>query len=255
MRKIVNIITLSIFLVIIIAWILNFLPIYYLIPVVLIYTIINIIGSSSIANNYFIESINNIITDKKEIAITFDDGPDANITPELLEILNNNNVKATFFCTGEKALKNGDILSRIFENGHIIGNHTYYHSKFFDLFSASRMVNEISFTNNEIYKVTGKTPKLFRPPYGVTNPMLKKALKRTNLVSIGWSLRSLDTVKSKNKVLQKLKSSTKPGDIVLFHDTVPDIVSIVQEYLVWLKENSYKVVSLTKNLNIQEYES
>ncbi len=255
LRRVVNIFTLSVTSLVVIAWLLDIVSLYYLIPLAVLYTIINIIGSSNIQLNYFTHSYCNAITESKEISLTFDDGPDPEITPRLLELLKENNIKATFFCIGSKVKAEDTIINEIHNAGHIIGNHTYYHSKFFDLFSASRMVNEINFTNNLIYKTIGKTPLLFRPPYGVTNPMLKRALSRTKLISIGWSLRSLDTVKKESAVIEKLKSKTKPGDIVLFHDTVPDIVSVVRNYIQWLNENNFKIVSLNNLINVPAYEN
>ncbi len=255
LRKTIIIITLFAISLVVIGWLLELVPLYYLIPSVIPYIIINIFGASNIQLNYFTTSHCNAITTKREISLTFDDGPHSEITPQLLEILRENNMKATFFCIGSKVLEENNLLKQIHNDGHIIGNHTYYHSKFFDLFSAARMENEINFTNNVIYKTIGKTPLLFRPPYGVTNPMLKKALARTKLISIGWSLRSLDTVNKQESVIQKLKTKTKPGDIVLFHDTVPEIVAVVRNYIQWLNDNNFKVVSLTNLLNLPAYEN
>ena len=84
---------------------------------------------------------------------------------------------------------------------------------------------------------------------------LKKALEKANMFSIGWSLRSFDTVRDKQKVLNKLKSKTKAGSVVLFHDTDEKIIPIVDEYLDWLKAKQFKVVSLDKLFNIEAYET
>ena len=74
------------------------------------------------------------------------------------------------------------------------------------------------------------------------------------MVSVGWSLRLFDTVKDPKNVIAKLVTNTKPGDVVLFHDTNKNILEIVEEYLLWLKKNDYKIVSLTSLLNIEAYE-
>ncbi len=253
MRKRVNILTIGIIVLLLICWYFFGISLAYLLPIVFIYSIIIVVGSSKISLNYYLHSYCKSSIDKKEIAITFDDGPHPELTPKLLGILNEYDTKVTFFCVGEKVKLNPHIVRKIDREGHIVGNHTYYHSKFFDLFSSSRMINEIYCSNNDIYKITGKTPVLFRPPYGVTNPMLLKAIRLTNMSSIGWSLRSFDTVKKTDSVLEKLKSRTSAGDIVLFHDTVPDILNIVESYLKWLLKNNYRVVSLTDLLNIKAY--
>jgi len=117
------------------------------------------------------------------------------------------------------------------------------------------MENELNRTTEIILQTTGKKPKLFRPPYGVTNPLLKKALKKTGLVSVGWSVRSLDTVKSTEQVLEKLKRETHPGAIILLHDTHEKIIPILTAFLPWLVQNGYRVVPLDDLLKIQAYES
>jgi len=254
MRKIVNSITIIIIVLIFIGWYFNVVSLYYIIPIAFIFLIINVIGSVKIQLNYFFHSHCNYTSGKKEIALTFDDGPHPDITPKLIELLNKHNIKATFFCVGKNADVNPEIVANTFTGGHIIGNHSYNHSNFFDLLSSKKMQKEILDTNEVITSITGKTPLLFRPPYGVTNPMLRKAIKKTNMMSIGWSLRSLDTVKSSDEVLTKLMTNTKSGDIVLFHDTNVHIIKIIENYIIWLQKNDFKIVSLTSLLNIRAYE-
>ncbi len=254
MRKRVNILAIVVVIVILSGWYFNLVPLYYLIPIVLLYLIVNIVGSANIKLNYFFHSHCNSTTNKKEIALTFDDGPHPDITPKLIELLKKHNIKATFFCVGKNADANPEIVTNIFNGGHIIGNHSYNHSNFFDLLSSKKMQNEILDTNEVITSITRKKPLLFRPPYGVTNPMLRKAVKTTNMRSIGWSLRSMDTVKSRDEVVTKLMTNTKPGDIVLFHDTNTHIIKIIENYIIWLQKNDFKIVSLTSLLNIRAYE-
>ena len=254
MTKKINIISVIIIVLILMGWYFEFISPYYLILIAILYLIINIIGSANIRLNYFLNSYCKSTTNKKEIAITFDDGPHPDITPKLLKLLESLKVEATFFCTGKNSLAYPELVSEIINKGHIIGNHSYSHSKFFDLFSVTKMQKEILDTNQIINSITGKSHLLFRPPYGVTNPMLRKALNYTKMISVGWSLRSFDTVRSSDKVLAKLEARTKPGDIVLFHDTNPNIITIIEDYLKWLKKNDFKVVSLTTLLNIPAYE-
>lgn len=254
MRKIVNISVASLVLLVFILWIYNDSSLLLLIPVFIVYLTLLIIASTNIRLGYFIKSYCKAKTTTKEIVLTFDDGPVSEHSAKLIELLDDFNVKATFFCVGEKVKANPEIIRLIHEKGHIIGNHTYYHSRYFDLFSSFRMINEINFTNNEIYKLIGKQPLLFRPPYGVTNPLLKKALRKTGMKSIGWSLRSFDTILNEDKVFNKLLKKTSPGDIVLFHDNLNGVQKLLKRYLVWLKENSFNVVSLTQMLNIKAYE-
>ena len=224
-----------------------------LVPVVLYLTIL-VLGSTRIGLNFYFFSHCKIKTSEKIIALTFDDGPHQVVTLKLLDLLDKHQAKATFFCLGNKISKNKSITKKTNQNGHLIGNHTYTHHKWFDLFSSKKMAAEIKAANKEIEHTIGKKPTLFRPPYGVTNPTLKKALENTNMFSIGWSLRSFDTIRDKQKVLKKLKSKTKAGDVILFHDTDEKIIPIIDEYLYWLKNNEYKIVSLDKLFSIEAYE-
>ncbi len=255
MSRRINIISVVFVTLIVVGLYFNIIDLYLLIPVALAYLIVNIVGSANICANYFFHSYCKANTSKKEIAITFDDGPHPDITPKLLKLLELHNVRATFFCTGVNADAHSAIISKLFKGNHIIGNHSFAHSNFFDLMSPARMLKEITDTNEVIKLIIGKTPLLFRPPYGVTNPMLSKAIKNTEMVSIGWSLRSLDTIYDSEKVLTKLKAKTKAGDIVLFHDTNPNIITIIEDYLKWLQQNNFKIVSLTDLINIKAYAS
>jgi peptidoglycan/xylan/chitin deacetylase (PgdA/CDA1 family) len=214
-----------------------------------------ILGSTKIGLNFYFFSYTNSKTTEKEIALTFDDGPHPIVTPKLIDVLEKHQATATFFCLGKSIAENKSLTKKIDEKGHLIGNHTYSHHKLFDLFSADKMMAEIKATNREIERSIGKSPAFFRPPYGVTNPLLKKALEKSNMFSIGWSLRSFDTIRDQEKVLKKLKSKTKAGDIVLFHDTNEKIIPVIEEYLNWLKSNHFEVVSLDKLLNIPAYET
>ena len=193
--------------------------------------------------------------EKKEIAITFDDGPHPKTTPEVLKILDDYNIKATFFCIGRNVDKYSDIAKTACEKGHIIGNHSFSHSNYFDFQSSVKMTSELNQTRNSIYHAIGKMSNLFRPPFGVTNPLLKIALNNTKLISIGWSVRSFDTIRNPNKVISKLKKKTHPGAIILFHDTNEKITTILKEFLPWLKKNGYKVISLEDLLKIKAYEN
>ena len=254
LRKIVILITLLLSGLVITGWFFNLINLYFLIPVLLLYTIINILGSIKIQWNYFIESFNNANTEEKIIALTFDDGPNEEVTTQLLEILNKHNVKATFFCIGSKVNINKSVIERIANEGHLIGNHSFYHANYFDLLSSERMIKEIDLTNNDIYKITGVKPLLFRPPFGVTNPPLRRALNNSGMTSIGWSLRTFDTMNGANQVMEKLKNNTTPGDIILFHDTLEYIPELVDNYLDWIKEQEWRIVGLDQLLNIQAYE-
>ena len=220
-----------------------------------IYLVLITAGSFCIQLNFYFPSYNSGEKDKKEIAITFDDGPHPKITPEVLKILDDHNIKATFFCIGRHVDKYSDIAKTACEKGHIIGNHSFSHSNYFDFQSSVKMTSELNQTRNSIYHAIGKMSNLFRPPFGVTNPLLKIALNNTKLISIGWSVRSFDTNRNPEKVISKLKKKTHPGAIILFHDTNEKIITILKEFLPWLDQNGYSVVSLEDLLKIKAYEN
>jgi len=103
-------------------------------------------------------------------------------------------------------------------------------------------------------KATGKTPKLFRPPYGVTNPNLKKAIINGNYTPVGWSVRSFDTVITDEKrLLNKMISKVKPGAVFLFHDTSKTTLAILPQFLDHVKSNGYQIIRPDKMLNLQPY--
>jgi len=250
----VNILTLIVIFIIIIGYeYLEWSVFIVFIPVVL-YLILLVLGSVFIGFNFYFHSVCKAATKERKIALTFDDGPHPETTLKLLETLKKHNFPAAFFCVGKNVDRHQPVLKKIVESGHLVANHSYSHYRWFDLFATKKMVVEIRETNKEIERVVRKKPLLFRPPYGVTNPMLARALQQTGMISVGWSLRSFDTVHDQEKVLRKLKKKTRPGDIVLFHDTREKIIGIVEEYASWLKENNFEVVRLDKMINIEVYE-
>lgn len=210
------------------------------------------IGSFRIDLSFYFPVINHFDS-KNELAITFDDGPDASVTPEVLRILEKHQVKATFFCIGRKAEAEPEIIKRILSEGHTIANHSYSHSYFTGFFSTKKLINDLEKCTEVIEKITGQRPKFFRPPFGVTNPNIKRAVSKLSLTTIGWSLRTLDTVSSAKKIRRRLKN-TKAGNIVLFHDNLYKTPTILDEYLLFCNENGLKIEPLNKLINSKPYE-
>lgn len=220
----------------------------------LIYVSVLFCGSYFIRMGFFLKSICSVKTTEKKIALSFDDGPAAS-TSRLLDILKENKVEAAFFCIGRKISGNEEQIKRMAEEGHIIGNHTFTHSPFFDFFSSGRMLRDILEMNQVIKNITGLSPRFFRPPYGVTNPNLKKAVMLGGFISIGWSIRSYDTVIENSDHLQKkILSSLKPGAILLLHDTSETMVAILPELLKAIREKDFQIVRLDKLINLKPYE-
>jgi peptidoglycan-N-acetylglucosamine deacetylase len=186
----------------------------------------------------------------RKIAITFDDGPDQN-TLIILEILARHNAKASFFLIGEKAEKNKDLVKGIKNAGHTIGNHTYDHKPYFPIMGVRKISENIAATQDVLQSIGGTKPLFFRPPFGVTNPLIAKALKKFKLIVIGWSVRSFDTIKKDpDKVLIRITNRLQPGSIVLLHDTTKNVVPILQGLLLYCKKQDLTPVSLDELIRI-----
>jgi peptidoglycan/xylan/chitin deacetylase (PgdA/CDA1 family) len=218
--------------------------------------IILLIGSSLIFLNFHVKAFcNNPFETEQSIAITFDDGPSPN-TLLVLDLLKKYEVKATFFFIGKNIEKHPELLIKIIQEGHIVGNHSYSHSPFFDFFRKKRMIQELENTNALILKITGKNARFFRPPYGVTNPSIRKALEVTKHQVIGWNIRSMDgLIKSESIIYNRIINRISPGAIILMHDTTLQSVNVLEKVLLFLKENKYNVVSLEQLLNSKAYEN
>lgn len=230
------------------------IPYYSFGILILLYSLALFYGSYNVRSNFFIKTVSSAKTNRKQIAISFDDGPAPAYTPEILKVLKEHNVQAAFFCIGKRIRENEVLLKQVHEEGHIIGNHSYSHDLWFDLFSSRKMVEDLQLMSETMQKVIGLKPKLFRPPYGVTNPNLKKAIQKQNYISIGWNIRSMDTViKDTRKLFAKVTGSLKPGAVVLFHDTSKSTLDILSSFIQHARDKGYEIVRLDKLLNLEPY--
>ncbi|WP_281323875.1 polysaccharide deacetylase family protein [Flavobacterium sp. IMCC34518] len=230
------------------------IDVHFFIIVACFWFLIVFCGSTFVASNYHVKTYcSNPLENEKKIALTFDDGPNE-MTLTVLDVLRKYNAKATFFCIGKNIANHPDILKKTIKEGHAIGNHSYSHSPFFDFYRKNQVISEIKQTDALIESVSGLKPKLFRPPYGVTNPSIRRALKVTEHQTIGWNIRSLDgIIKNEKFLLDRIVKRIKPGGIVLLHDTSSQTVSVLEELLSFLQKNNYTVVPLEELLNIKAY--
>jgi peptidoglycan-N-acetylglucosamine deacetylase len=199
-------------------------------------------ASISINSQFYVKTI---CRSKKKnmVAITFDDGPDPKNTIQILNLLDDYNAKATFFVIGEKAEENSGLVKLIHDSGHLIANHSYSHSYFFPMKSSKKIKEEILNTQSIIENITGEQNKYFRPPFGVTNPLIAGALKNLYLTVVGWSIRSFDTTFDKSeKIINRIKKRLKGGEILLLHDTGDNIIPILKNILEELNKMKLKVV-------------
>lgn len=147
-------------------------------------------ASYSIRSEIYLRSFCRKRTGEKVIALTFDDGPDPIQTPKVLKVLKEHQATACFFCIGHKIEGNEKLLQQMVAEGHLIGNHSFTHSGLFPLYRLSRMKKDLQTCQSELERVTSQPVTLFRPPFGVTNPTIAKAVRQLGYTSIGWNIRT-----------------------------------------------------------------
>ncbi len=228
--------------------------IWWFVISLLMYVLVLALGSIFIRLNFYLRSqnklpalqpnSNKVEQNTRKIALTFDDGP-AIYTEAILDILKKEQVAATFFLIGRNISGHEPVVDRMRREGHTIGNHSFYHGFNFDWQSARKMQVEIAQTNAAIQRITGQFVTLFRPPYGVTNPNLARALRRAGMKSIGWYLRSMDTIaKDEGQLTDKILRKLKHGDIVLLHDRCEITARILPMLIKSIKEKGFDCVAL-----------
>lgn len=168
-----------------------------------------------------------------KIALTFDDGPSTAWTPALLDGLKERGVKATFFLIGENADKNPEIVKRMAEEGHLIGNHTYHHVELTKV-SENEARLELADTSAVIVRITGKEPEYMRPPFGAWQRKLEQEIQ---MLPVLWTIDPLDwTTENQDEIVNKVVTEAEENDIILLHDCYKSsieaglrIVDILQE--------------------------
>lgn len=192
-------------------------------------------------------------TDRKVVYLTFDDGPHPPETERVLDVLRERGARATFFLIGSKVSGNEAVLRRMLEEGHALGLHTYSHAGTFPLLSFDKMLADVNEGKRAVESVAGKQISLFRPPFGVTNPTISKVVRTLGLQTVGWDVRSFDTMFCKSSehsckqsehsckssgyscmqsehsckqsghdwyvpVVERIMKQVRPGSVILLHD-------------------------------------
>ncbi|HEX5051523.1 MAG TPA: polysaccharide deacetylase family protein [Planctomycetota bacterium] len=155
------------------------------------------------------------------LALTFDDGPDAVFTPQVLDLLRAHGAHATFFMVGARVEAHPELARRVCDEGHQIGSHSFHHGSGFHFLSPRRMADEIQRGIDSIERVTGMQPTAFRPPMGLRVPGLRKALARlrTRVTCVTWTRRALDTTgRPAQSLVARLDPYLVPGAILCLHD-------------------------------------
>lgn len=188
-----------------------------------------------------------------EIALTFDDGPDPDVTPKVLDLLDRYDMKASFFCIGTKARAFPAIVQDIARRGHTVENHSDRHSHAFAFFGLSRLARDVEAAQATIAAITGCAPRFFRAPAGFRSPLLDPVLARRNLRYASWTRRSFDTVRSDpHAALTTLTRGLAAGDVLLLHDGsaahtadgVPLVLAVLPALLDTLRDRGLKSVAL-----------
>ncbi len=176
----------------------------------------------------------------KYIALTFDDGPSRKYTPILLDGLKERGVHATFFLMGKNIEGKEDIVKRMSEEGHLIGNHSYEHVQLTKV-GAKAVCEAVEHTQEQIEAITGKRPEYIRPPYGDWNEELEEKI---GMAPVLWSLDSMDwKLKDTGKIIHQVLKDVKDGDIILLHDIFPSSVEAALELIDILQKEGYVFVT------------
>lgn len=188
-----------------------------------------------------------------EIAITIDDGPDPEVTPQVLAILESHGAVATFFCIGTQAQQHAELCRDIARRGHAVENHSLQHRHTFALRGLHALQRDIDGAQDLLTKLTGERPQFFRAPAGLRNPLLDPVLQRCDLQLAAWTRRGFDTRPvTAATVLQRLTRELRAGDILLLHDGhagrqsdgTPTIVAVLPELLAKIRAAGLTPVTL-----------
>lgn len=196
--------------------------------------------------------------EENKAALTFDDGPDNRFTPAVLDVLHKHGVKGTFFVMGSRVNGHPKVMKRIVQEGHSIGNHTYWHPKLFRE-SLDRLRWEVKATDEAIARVAGYSPKLFRAPYGGLNDDIVRTLGDMRFSVVGWTVDSLDwTQADASTVERNVRGNMHPGAIVLFHSgghwtqDLSGMVKALDQMIPELKKEGVTFVTVPELLRIPE---
>ncbi len=204
-------------------------------------------------------------TDKgpKLAALTFDDGPYGQATIDILDILKEKNAKATFFIIGKNAEEYPDILKREIAEGHIIGNHSFNHSKYLVFLSREKLVENIKDADTAIASVSGLHPRFFRPPYGYESPFMVETINKMGYAVILWNDATEDYYmkETSQEIQERILKKLEPGAIIDLHDgrdihtdyPRDNLIEALPVIIDKIREKGYTLVTLDKIIDQQPY--
>lgn len=186
-------------------------------------------------------AVNQVQEEKKKVALTFDDGPDDECTPALLDGLAKRGVKATFFVIAKEASEKPEIMKRMVKEGHLIGNHTYSHVDLRNMTDSAAKA-EIQKANEVIEKYTGEKPCFLRPPFGNGRSKIEQELE---MIQVLWSIDTMDwSCKDEGQICSTVLRKVKENSIILMHDEYPTSVRAALNIIDCLQKQGYEFVTV-----------
>ncbi len=261
-----------------------------ILSIVLSITVFMVWASASIRSGVYVRAFCGEKTDRKVVYLTFDDGPHPPETERVLDVLRERGARATFFLIGSKVSGNEAVLRRMLEEGHALGLHTYSHAGTFPLLSFDKMLADVNEGKRAVESVAGKKISLFRPPFGVTNPTIAKVIRTLGLQTVGWDVRSFDTMFCKSSehsckqsghsckqsghsckssehsckqsgydwyvpVVERIMKQVRPGSVILLHDRLDGASSLLALLLDSLAASGYDFTRALPNTLISSSDS
>lgn len=258
--------------------------------IVLSITVFMVWASASIRSGVYVRAFCREKTDRKVVYLTFDDGPHPPETERVLDVLREHGARATFFLIGSKVSGNEAVLRRMLEEGHALGLHTYSHAGTFPLLSFDKMLADVNEGKRAVESVAGKKISLFRPPFGVTNPTIAKVVRTLGLQTVGWDVRSFDTMFCKSSehsckssehsckqsgysckqsehsckqsghdwyvpVVERIMKQVRPGSVILLHDRLDGASELLSLLLDSLAASGYDFTRALPNTLISSSDS
>ncbi|MCL2573156.1 MAG: polysaccharide deacetylase family protein [Defluviitaleaceae bacterium] len=201
----------------------------------------------------------NMISDNTEaktiaghVALTFDDGPHPTLTPMLLDALYARDIRVTFFLLGLEVDRHPHIVARMYEEGHSVGNHSYYHPSFTGL-SRQRILDEIELTNRAIEAATGSQPTLLRPPYGRHNSTVIEIARELDMSVVMWSVDPRDwEVRNVLQVRDNIVNHSMDGSVVVLHDIHPTSIEATIMAIDYMMEKGYVFVTVEELFGLSD---
>lgn len=261
-----------------------------ILAIVLSITVFMVWASASIRSGVYVRAFCGEKTDRKVVYLTFDDGPHPPETERVLDVLRERGARATFFLIGSKVSGNEAVLRRMLEEGHALGLHTYSHAGTFPLLSFDKMLADVNEGKRAVESVAGKKISLFRPPFGVTNPTIAKVVRTLGLHTVGWDVRSFDTMFCKSSehsckssehsckqsgysckqsehsckqsghdwyvpVVERIMKQVRPGSVILLHDRLDGASELLSLLLDSLAASGYDFTRALPNTLISSSDS